>query len=47
MLKNGDVSYIDDTLGIHQIFNYFNKTAYSLHIYSPPNFEAKIYSIKK
>jgi len=47
LLKDGDITYIDNTSGVHQIFNYFKKTAYSLHIYSPPNFEAKIYTLKR
>ena len=35
ILTNGIVSYISNSLGIHQILNVSNENAVSLHIYSP------------
>jgi len=32
----GDVSYIDDAIGLHKIENAGNENAISLHLYSPP-----------
>jgi len=37
LIKN-DISYIDDTIGYHTIFNNSNNITHSLHVYSPPNF---------
>lgn len=37
--RYGDISYIDNTLYYHSIHNNSNTESYSLHIYSPPNYE--------
>ena len=42
LIKNS-VSYIDDTKGIHSIYNPTNMIVPSLHVYSPPNYIANIY----
>jgi len=48
--NKNNISYIDNTLYYHKIENNTNKVAYSLHIYSPPNYYNKnrnIFYIKK
>ena len=40
--KEGNVSYIDNNIGLHKIINGDNK-AVSLHIYSPPLYKGNIY----
>ena len=35
------VKYIDDSIGYHKILNYNNDYTYSIHVYSPCNFETK------
>lgn len=37
----GDVGYMHRNLGKHKVVNDNNKTCYSLHIYSPPNYYNK------
>lgn len=37
-LVEGCKSYIDSSVGVHQIENLNNDYSYSLHVYSPPNF---------
>lgn len=39
--KTGEVSYIDNQLGVHQIKNQNQEKAVSLHLYVPGFFEAK------
>ena len=39
--KKNNISYIDNTLYYHRIKNLTDYTAYSLHIYSPPNYYNK------
>lgn len=41
-LKCGDISYINDNIGLHRILNNKMKYAYSLHLYSPALEEYKI-----
>ena len=41
-LKIGDISYINDNIGLHRILNNKMKYAYSLHLYSPALDESKI-----
>ncbi len=43
-LTKDSIGYIDK-FGTHKMYNESNKTVVSLHIYSPPNFNAKIYKI--
>tara|TARA_B110001469_G_scaffold107083_1_gene107158 strand:+ start:73 stop:579 length:507 start_codon:yes stop_codon:yes gene_type:complete len=38
-----DVDYIDNTTSYHRMINQDKTMAYSLHIYSPPNFDMTIY----
>lgn len=42
-LECNTVSYIHNDIAIHQIANSIDDTAYSLHIYSPCNYDANIY----
>lgn len=39
--NKNDISYIDNKLYYHKIINDTDKFAYSLHIYSPPNYYNK------
>jgi predicted metal-dependent enzyme (double-stranded beta helix superfamily) len=41
--KKGDVSYIDNDIGLHKVINGNNKTV-SLHVYSPPLYKGKKYT---
>lgn len=41
-LNCGDISYINDNIGLHRIVNNTMKYAYSLHLYSPALDEYKI-----
>lgn len=43
--NNNDISFIKGKNGIHSIENINNDYSYSIHIYSPPNYEHKIYLI--
>lgn len=36
--KENDIMFITDVIGLHKITNNTNNYAYSLHIYSPPNY---------
>ena len=45
-LKLNTSNYIDNSLYYHKIINNRDFLAYSLHIYSPPNFKMKIYTKK-
>lgn len=38
-----EVNYIDNKMGYHKITNLNNDYSYSLHLYSPPNHEIKIF----
>lgn len=38
----GDVNYISNKLGIHKIESLYNKTAVTLHLYSPPDYQCNI-----
>jgi cysteine dioxygenase len=40
--NEGNVSYIDNNIGLHKIVNGNNKTV-SLHVYSPPLYKGNIY----
>jgi len=40
-LKLGDINYIDNTIGYHAISNQTNMNAFSLHIYSHPNYDCR------
>lgn len=42
-LLPNDIGYIDNTICYHKIYNPEPFTSYSLHIYSPPNFNMSIY----
>ena len=42
-LLPNDIGYIDNTICYHKIYNPEHLPAYSLHIYSPPNFNMSIY----
>ena len=42
-LLPNDMGYIDNTICYHKMYNPEPFTAYSLHIYSPPNFNMSIY----
>jgi predicted metal-dependent enzyme (double-stranded beta helix superfamily) len=42
-LLPNDIGYIDNTICYHKIYNPEPFQAYSLHIYSPPNFNMSIY----
>jgi len=42
-LPTNSFSYIDNTGNYHKIINNSNENAVSLHIYSPPNYQGKIY----
>lgn len=35
-LKNGDINFMSDNIGLHRIINDNDNNSYSLHIYSPP-----------
>jgi cysteine dioxygenase len=41
-IEEGSTSYMHNSLGYHKIENPGEESAISLHIYSPPNHEAKI-----
>ncbi len=41
-LKSGDVTYINDNIGLHRIINNNMNYAYSLHLYSPALLESEI-----
>jgi len=43
VLKKGQVGYIHNKIGYHAITNKTDKTAVSLHIYSPPNHKTKYF----
>lgn len=40
-LKKGDINYIDNTIGYHSMSNQSELNSYSLHIYSPPNYDCR------
>jgi len=42
-LLSNDMGYIDNSICYHKMYNPENFSAYSLHIYSPPNFNMSIY----
>jgi len=44
--NEGNVSYIDNDIGLHKIINSNNKTI-SLHVYSPPLYKGNIYRINE
>ena len=46
LIKPPCVSYIDNKWFYHKIENRSNKFAYSLHLYSPPNFKSKTFTEK-
>ena len=41
--KEKDINYIDNDICLHRMINNTNKIVYSLHIYSPPNYNIKSY----
>ena len=42
-LKKGDISYMDDKMGLHSVKNINNETCVSIHIYSPPNHKTNFF----
>lgn len=36
-LKPGDISYMNDTMGLHSVTNTNDEICVSIHVYSPPN----------
>ena len=42
LIKKDEVTYINNLIGVHKIINKNLKTA-TLHVYSPPNFNMKIF----
>ena len=46
IIKPPQVGYIDNKWAYHKIENKSNKMAYSLHLYSPPNFKSKTFTEK-
>ncbi len=42
-LKKGHIGYISNQYGYHSIKNNSNQPAFSLHVYSPPQYQAKYY----
>jgi len=38
-LHSGDITYLDNTIGIHKVKNNTDSQAVSLHIYSPPDYK--------
>lgn len=42
-LINGNISYMDDKIGLHSIRNNSDEICVSIHIYSPPNHSTKFY----
>ena len=42
ILRKGDISYMDDSIGLHSIKN-LDDISVSIHIYSPPNHLIKFY----
>ena len=44
-LLPNDIGYIDNTICYHKIYNPEPYMAYSLHIYSPPNFNMSIFEL--
>jgi len=43
----GDVSYLHNSIGYHKIISNYPYCSYSLHIYSPPNYQTKYYTNDK
>ena len=46
LLKQGDINYIDNTIGYHSMSNNTKMNVFSLHIYSPPNYECRVIESK-
>lgn len=46
-LNKNSINYIDNNLFYHKIINNSDFISYSLHIYSPPNYQMKNFSPKK
>ena len=44
--KEGDIMYIDDTLGYHRMCNKQDDPCVSLHVYSPGKYKPKFFSKK-
>ena len=44
ILDKNSIGYIDNNLQYHNMINYTNNVAVSLHIYSPPNHNTKYFS---
>ena len=42
ILRKGDISYMDDSIGLHSVKN-LDDISVSIHIYSPPNHLIKFY----
>ena len=45
-LDTGTISYIDNSIGYHQINNISDKRSVSLHLYSPPKHNTNIFTDK-
>jgi cysteine dioxygenase len=37
VVETGEITYIDNTIGLHRIMNQYPDVVVSLHVYSPPN----------
>jgi predicted metal-dependent enzyme (double-stranded beta helix superfamily) len=44
IINAGDISYIDNKMGLHMITNHNLVQTESVHIYSPPSYKANIYN---
>lgn len=44
ILNNNEISFIDNTIGYHKIYNPNSFTVSSLHVYSPPNYITSVFN---
>lgn len=44
IINENDVSYIDNSLGLHKVLNLHDSCSYSLHVYSPAGHKTKYYN---
>lgn len=42
--KQGDIMYIDDTIGYHRMYNDYDKPCVSLHVYAPGKYKPDFFS---
>jgi cysteine dioxygenase len=43
ILEKGNISYMDNKIGLHSVKNIFDEICVSIHIYSPPNHSTTFY----